>query len=311
VIGDTIIDQYHYCVPMAKSSKEHLVANRYISEESFAGGSLATANNVASLCDKVDLLTVLGGKNKFQDFIKGHLSPNVKPLFFYRRDTDTIIKRRFVSKGTNRKLFEICYMKEGYVSKQEEREIVQRLKKIIRDYDLVIVSDYGHGLLTKQIIKLICSKAKYLALNVQTNSANMGFNLVTKYPRANCVCIDEMELRFAAHDKVSDLRSIVKKEHKQLGCENLITTRGPEGSLSYSRPEGFHEAPAFSYRVIDAIGAGDAFFSFVAPCFAKGMPQDLVSFIGNAVGSLAVQIVCNREPVKLVDVVKFITRLLK
>ena len=61
----------------------------------------------------------------------------------------------------------------------------------------------------------------------------------------------------------------------------------------------------------DAIGAGDAFFAFIAPCFAGGMSQDLVSFVGNAVGSLAVQIVCNREPVNFVDLVKFITRLLK
>jgi len=63
--------------------------------------------------------------------------------------------------------------------------------------------------------------------------------------------------------------------------------------------------------VVDKIGAGDAFFAFVSPCFAGGLHQDLVSFIGNAVGSLAVQIVCNREPVKFADLVKFITRLLK
>jgi sugar/nucleoside kinase (ribokinase family) len=63
--------------------------------------------------------------------------------------------------------------------------------------------------------------------------------------------------------------------------------------------------------VVDAIGAGDAFFAFTGPCFASGMGQDLVSFIGNAVGSLAVQIICNRESVKTVDLLKFITRLLK
>ncbi|MCK5656088.1 MAG: adenylyltransferase/cytidyltransferase family protein, partial [Candidatus Aureabacteria bacterium] len=56
VIGDAIIDQYHYCTPMGKSSKEHLVANRYDSEETFAGGTLATANNIANLCKQVDLL---------------------------------------------------------------------------------------------------------------------------------------------------------------------------------------------------------------------------------------------------------------
>ena len=120
-----------------------------------------------------------------------------------------------------------------------------------------------------------------------------------------------MELRFAAHDKVSDLRGLAKKIYTQTRCEHLIATRGPFGSLCYSKKDGFHETPAFSYKVVDAIGAGDAFFAFISPCFAAAMPQDLVSFVGNAVGSLAVQIVCNREPVNQVELSKFITRLLK
>ena len=311
VLGDAIIDQYHYCTPLGKSSKEHLVANRYTSEESFAGGSLATANNVASICGKVDLLTLLGEKGSFEDFIRSRLNPNINPVFFYRPEMGTIIKRRFVSEGVNRKLFEICYMKDDDISSQAETKIMRQLKRTIENYDLVVVSDFGHGLLTKRIINFICSKARYLALNVQTNSANIGFNLVTKYPRANCVCVDEMELRFATHDKFGDLRTHAKKVYQELGCEHIIATRGSLGSLSYSKSGGFHEAPTFSYRVIDAIGAGDAFFAFVAPCFAKGLPQDLVSFIGNSVGSLAVQIICNREPIKSTDLIKFITRLLK
>jgi len=128
VIGDAIIDQYHYCSPMGKSSKEHLVANRYISEEFFAGGGLATANNVASLCGKVDLLTVLGKKETFEDFIRSNLCPNVNPVFFYRPDTNTIVKRRFVSESTNRKLFEICYIKDDDIPKNEEVEIAAYLE---------------------------------------------------------------------------------------------------------------------------------------------------------------------------------------
>jgi rfaE bifunctional protein kinase chain/domain/rfaE bifunctional protein nucleotidyltransferase chain/domain len=311
VIGDAIIDQYHYCVPMGRSSKEPLVANRYLSEESFAGGSLATANNVASLCGQVDLLTILGEKDSFQNFIENKLSPNVNPTFFYRPDTGTIIKRRFITQGTNRKLFEICYLEDSFIPEPIESKILLHLESSIRKHDMVVVSDFGHGVLTPGIIDLICSKAKYLAINVQTNSANYGFNLVTKYPHANCVCIDEMELRFATHDRFGDLCTHAKKIYQQLGCENIIVTRGPEGSLTYSQSDGFHETPAFSYHVIDTIGAGDAFFAFISPCFAARFPQDIVSLIGNAVGSLAVQIICNREPVKFVDLIKFITRLLK
>lgn len=311
VIGDTIIDEYHYCLPMGKSSKEHLVANRYESKEMFAGGSLATANNTASVCGQVDLVTILGAKKSYQGFIESHLSPNVKPTFFSRPETDTIVKRRYVSKVQNRKLFEICFIEDTDIALKEETKVLEYLKKVIKNYDLVIISDYGHGFLTKRVRDLLCAKAKYLALNVQTNSANIGFNLVTKYRRANCVCVDELELRYAIHDRFSDLRTHVKKVYKQLGCEHIIATRGATGSLCYSQKNGFHETPAFSSRVIDAIGAGDAFFAFIAPCFAAGLPQEVVSLIGNAVGSLAVQIVCNRESVKSVDLIKFITRLLK
>ena len=202
-------------------------------------------------------------------------------------------------------------MEDNYISKEIESDIMAQLRKVIKDYDAVIVSDFGHGLLTPKIINLICSKAKYMALNVQTNSANSGFNLITKYPSANCVCIDERELRLAAHDKYSEIRQLLKNVYQNFGCDQMIATRGPYGSLCYSRESGYHETPAFSYRVIDAVGAGDAFFAYVSPCFAAGLPQDLISFIGNAVGSLAVQIVCNREPVKNVDLTKFITRLFK
>ena len=311
VIGDTIIDEYHYCSPMGKSSKEHLVANRYESKEMFAGGSLATANNAASVCTEVDLVTVLGGKKSYQAFIQSHLSPNVNAKFFLRPDTNTIVKRRYVSNTQNRKLFEICFIEDTDIAEPQEKQILEHLNKVIKNYDLVIISDYGHGFLTKKIRDLICAKAKYLAQNVQTNSANIGFNLVTKYRRANCVCVDELELRYATHDRVSDLRNHAKKVHGQMGCEHIIATRGSYGSLCYSKEHGFHETPAFASRVIDAIGAGDAFFAYIAPCFAAKLPQEVVSFIGNAVGSLAVQIVCNREPVKFVDLLKFITRLLK
>ncbi|MFC1646106.1 PfkB family carbohydrate kinase [Candidatus Omnitrophota bacterium] len=311
VIGDAIIDQYHYCSPMGKSSKELLIANRYTSEESFTGGSLATANNVASLCGKVDLITLLGEKDSYEEFIRSKISSNVHPSFFYLPGSSTIVKRRYVSEVRNQKLFEICYMKDGFVTGDLEEKIHQHLKKIISNYDLVVISDFGHGLLTKKNIKLLSSKSKYLALNVQTNSANIGFNLVTKYPRADLVCVDALEMRYATHDRFSDLRTQIRRVHSDMKCKHIIATRGYEGSISYSREEGFHETPAFSFNVVDAIGAGDAFFAFVSPCFSQGFPQDLASFIGNTVGSLAVQIVCNREPVKLVDLFKFITRLLK
>ncbi|MDA8078170.1 MAG: PfkB family carbohydrate kinase, partial [Nitrospiraceae bacterium] len=62
--------------------------------------------------------------------------------------------------------------------------------------------------------------------------------------------------------------------------------------------------------VLDTIGAGDAFFAFTAPCFAQGMPLDMVSFIGNAVGALAVQIVGNKKSVERHELLAFVYNIL-
>ena len=47
VVGDAIIDQYHYSTPLGQTGKGNILAVRYDSEEQFAGGAIAVANHVA------------------------------------------------------------------------------------------------------------------------------------------------------------------------------------------------------------------------------------------------------------------------
>jgi bifunctional ADP-heptose synthase (sugar kinase/adenylyltransferase) len=296
---------------MGKSLKEHLVVSKYLADESFAGGVFATANNAAQICGEVHLVTMLGKKDPFESFVREHLQPNIKPKFFYRDDAPTTIKRRFINSVLNQKLFEVCYMNDCPIEEKVENEIAKYLEGMFAEYDIVIVSDFGHGLLNDKLVKLITQKARYLALNVQTNSANAGFNFVTKYSKADYISVDEPEIRLAAHDKHGDMKVLVKDMLTRLNCRNLMVTRGHLGSMDIDSEKGLHESPALASKVVDRVGAGDALYAFTAPLMAMKVPQDLTSFIGNAVGALKVQIVCNRAPVDVVDLMKFITRLLK
>ena len=311
VIGDAIIDQYHYCAPLGKSSKEPLIVHLYDSHEDFCGGALASANHVAQVTPRTHLVSVLGKRDSWQDFINNHLEAPVRAKYFMRPDANTTIKRRYISSTGNRKVFEVCYMNDKPISPEIEKKIQAHLRASLPKVDLVVVNDFGHGFLTPGLINTISRGAKKLAVNVQTNSANMGFNLITKYPRADFVCIDEQELRFATHDKQADIKVLIKREQKQLRSRLIITTRGSKGSMSYAPGIGFTTSPALTPRVVDPVGAGDAFFAYTAPCFASGVPVPVICFIGNVVGALAVQIVGNRSAVKKVDVIKFMTRLLK
>ncbi len=312
VIGDTIIDQYHYCGSLGKSQKADIIVTKYLWEESFAGGALAAANHVAGFCDKVHLVSCLGKQNSHEEFISTHLKPNIEPKFFYREDAPTVVKRRFVDAGPPVlvKLFEICFLDDHDLPESVECEVGNYIAASIENYDLVLVADFGHGFIGTNIVNMLCNKAKFLAVNTQTNTANVGFNLITKYSRADYICIDEPETRLACHDKFGELEDLTKSITKGLRCNKMAITHGNYDTLTYSSEEGFYKIPIFSKEVTDTTGAGDAFLSITAPCVAAGFPMDMVGFIGNAVGALKVRIVCNRSSVEPVPLFKFITALL-
>lgn len=74
-VGETIIDEYQYCETIGKSGKEPVLAARYLSEEKFAGGILASAGQAAVLADHVGMLTVLGSQESHEALIREKLNP--------------------------------------------------------------------------------------------------------------------------------------------------------------------------------------------------------------------------------------------
>jgi len=94
-----------------------------------------------------------------------------------------------------------------------------------------------------------------------------------------------------------------------LDCRCLITTLGKSGSIGITNGDA-NRTPIFSSKVVDTIGAGDAYFAFTAPLALRGVPLDLVSFVGNAAGAIAVKIVGNRRPVEKGELLEFVAALL-
>lgn len=311
VIGEAVIDEYHFCSPLGKAGKENLVVMKYLNEEAYAGGALALVNHLAGFCDDVHLVTCLGSKDSKTDFIARSLKSNIGTKFFYRDDTCSIVKRRFVDSAFLNKLFEIYYFDDNSLPTALRDQIKNYLSNAVPEYDLVIVLDYAHGFLDQDLIDLICQKAKFLAVNTQTNSANYGFNLITKYPRADYICLDVQELRLATHQKFSPVEDLIKEVVAKSQTEKAIVTLGHRGSMSYCVREGFSYTPVLSNKVVDRIGAGDAFLAVTSPCVAAGFPMDLVGLIGNMAGALKVQIVGNKSAIDASIFLKSISALLK
>ncbi len=312
-VGDAIIDEYQYVLPMGKPPKEHIIATRYQDKEIFAGGVFAAANHVASFCKEVHIITCLGTYESHEELIRSSLRPNVKLHAMKRQNSPTTLKRRFVDPSSMRKLFEVYHMNDEPLTEDLDRQLASYIGDICPTADVVIATDFGHGLIGPGMVNHLVASSPFLAVNTQSNSANMGYNLVTRYPRADYVCIDGPEARLALSDRISTAGDIVYHLAQRLReCPKLIVTQGKHGCITFARDEGaVHTIPAVARKIVDTVGAGDAFLAITSPLVAAGMPMNLVGFVGNVVGALKVEIVGHRHSVDKPSLVKGVTGLLK
>jgi sugar/nucleoside kinase (ribokinase family) len=168
-------------------------------------------------------------------------------------------------------------------------------------------------LIGPRIVDDLISRSSFLAVNTQSNSANMGYNLITRYPRADYICIDGPEARLALSDRISAAGDIVYHLAERLPqCAKLIVTQGRHGCITFERDQlAVHTIPAVARKIVDTVGAGDAFLAITSPLVAAGTPMNLVGLVGNVVGALKVEIVGHRHAVDKVALIKDLTGLLK
>ena len=152
------------------------------------------------------------------------------------------------------------------------------------------------------------SDLKYLAVNCQTNSSNLGKNLITKYLRADTFALDQRELDLAFPNSHKGEEETLLDLEKYFHSSGWLTT-GSKGAVLVENGQ-LKSCPAFTLKVKDTIGAGDAFFSLASMAAAVGAPMEIGTFIGNIAGALAANIVGNKESVEKVNLLKYASTLL-
>ena len=272
-VGERIEDEYRYVSALGKPSKEPVLAVRLERTETWQGGVVAAALHAADFCRVT-----------------------------WANPPNRIRKIRYVDENYSRKLFEV-----------QEIDDTPAPPLPIPDCDVLAVCDFGHGAFTKQTMFNLCDfvGGRYLALAVQTNAANSGFNLVTKWPAADYIVIDEPEARLAAQDRHGPIEAVMRRIAEHFPhLHRLIVTHGRHGAygLQFGELYGqFHHCPAFTSTALDTMGAGDAFFAITAPIAEKmeaTMPELLM--IGNAAGALKTRILGHRKAINKHDLIDFI-----
>lgn len=313
VIGDIIIDDYVFSKVQGLTIKDAAMSTRFDHEKWYAGGSLAIARHLANFSRQVALLSMMGTEKDIEDYICDVMPP-VNCRIVQDKNFITPVKKRYLKEHPLRQVYEKLFSVNRLLDFKTMRTVdyqnfYQNLRDIVPQYDIVIVCDYGHGLLDEKAIHIIEDQAKFLAVNCQTNSSNFGTNIITKYHRADCFVVDQRELRLPFGQSLDEDDILLRRLSEQFGSHYAWVTQGANGALGLSGGEK-SEMPALTLHVKDTVGAGDAFYSLAALAALHDMPIDIATLLANIAGAIKTNIVGNAEPVKKIDLLKFLSTVL-
>tara|TARA_Y100000294_G_scaffold145701_1_gene140984 strand:- start:142 stop:1665 length:1524 start_codon:yes stop_codon:yes gene_type:complete len=312
VIGETIIDQYFFCETLGKSGKEPILVLRDLKSERYLGGAGAICRHLSSFSKQITLLSMVGEKGEQIKEIKKKLPKNVDFKYIKKFGSPTIIKKRFLDHLSFHKIFGVDSVNDDFLNKKNEKSFFKLLKVNLLKHDLIIVSDYGHGLISDKSASLISKLSKYLALNAQVNAANVGYHSMSKYKNLDCLIVNEKELRHEMRDKKNKIESLMKKFAMQQNIKDVVATQGVTGSLLYNKKNNhFNYCQAFAKNAIDKVGAGDSMLSLIALCLKSKFDKNLAMLISSLGAAQSVKSIGNKEALNKIKIFKAISHLLK
>ena len=311
VVGETIIDAYTQCEALGKSSKDPVLCFSRGESVEHAGGILAIAGHCRGLGANTTIVT---GINRIDEHLLGirHLRERgVEIRWVDTHPYPTIRKERLSDARTGTRVLELYDMNDDPLPAASEQEFIEKIRHAAADADVMIVADYGHGLLSDGTVNALADLPIFLAVNTQSNAGNRGFNSISRYPRADFVTLNGAEARLEVRRRHVDLNEFIPTLRDRLGAWGSLVTLGGDGLDLYIRDAGVSHSPALAPFVRDRVGAGDALLSVTALLAAVKAPPELIGFLGNLVGAWAVSFIGNEQTLDRATLMRQVTSTLK
>lgn len=312
VIGELIIDRYIFGEAVGKSSKDPIIVLNESRTENYLGGAGSIAKNISSFSKKVTLLTLKKNNCPENKFIKKETNNLFKIKFFNKNNYRTIIKKRLVESINNRKLLGLYDLNDELIDISNEKKIIDFLKTNKKNYDLIVIADYGHGFISEKIASTIRQNYKNLFINSQINSFNVRSQNISKYDKSYCAVINESELRLDLRNNTNSLKHLAKTFFNKYLINKLVVTSGSQGATIFFNKKNSMpiHCPAFGLKIVDKTGSGDSFLALFSLCITSGIEDDLSLFVASLAAAESLQHLANSNSIDKNSLIKSVENLL-
>lgn len=299
IIGEPIIDIYNFCEVKGITTKDPAISTLFKKELIVGGGVLAVAKIASLFAKKINLVT-FGNNKVLQRILKNYKNINIINL---DKKQKMQTKSRFLNYHRHEKLLQVTNFSENIFSRNINIDKVIKKNKNKE----IIICDFGLGLFNSRTIQNIEKNKLRVYLNVQTNSINQGFNLLTKYQKYKYISLDEREWKLATNNNHINFQKIKKLIGKKV-CAAI--TLGSRGSIILNNKKNIF-SPTFAKNIKDTTGCGDAYFVITSMFLQANININLIPFLGNLYAGMHGQHLGNSKIVSKEDFLKNLNSILK
>ncbi len=286
VIGDFMLDTYT-TGKVKRVSPEAPVSILHVEkEESWAGGAGNVALNLVSLGAKVSVIGRLG-----QDIAGDELRESLERQgvgtegLIYQKGFKTPVKNRLIAdlQQVLRVDFETVLALPDYL----EKEVLLKLPEMLSGVQIVAISDYAKGFLSRFLLQNIIQEAKSRGIPVIVDPKGEDFS---KYNGATIIKPNLSEAYAAARLARTDpLEKVAEAIFQSVEVDSLLITKSEAGISSFYRGKASQNFSVRSKEVKDVTGAGDTVLATISLALANSLDISYAAQLANIAAGIAIE----------------------
>lgn len=271
VIGDAMLDLYYYGNVDRISPEAPVPVFKREGERIVLGGAGNVAVNLAAANQRVSLMA-LTGRDSYGDKLRELCTYyRIDTRFLWQSDKPTTVKTRFLAERRHQVL-RMDVEDVSPIPDETAERLLSAFKDSVRDFDLVIVSDYMKGLLTEKFMRGLFRIAGGAGVPVVVDVKDTRLE---KYKGAFLLKPNLLELRRMTGMPAQSKEEITEASAwlaKACECRYVLTTCGARGMALVAPDSDAFWVNSTGHEVYDVTGAGDTAIAYLSACMANRFP---------------------------------------
>lgn len=287
VIGDVMIDSYIYGKVQRISPEAPVPVVSVDRREKRLGGAANVALNIQALGATPILCAIVGSDEEGDTFKSLLKKRGIESRGILKCDNRvTTVKNRIIS--GSQQMMRIDSETEKPLNELEQKTLIQLIKQLVDEVDLVIFEDYDKGCLNGDIIDQTIGycTSKNIPTAVDPKKRNfIAYKNCTLFKPNLKELKEGLKIDFDVNN-LGELRAAVAQLNTHLSFEKALITLSEKGVYLFDTNQPEVSVPAHIRNIADVSGAGDTVISIAGLCLALGLDNKVIASIANLGGGI-------------------------